>query len=70
VNVYAQGFKGVTCVLTGSNRAEITRLSQLPHVDLAFDKNTDLRVLAEAIRKTADTAATKQEAANQAANQG
>lgn len=44
-----RGFKGVICLLTGSNQKEINRLSHLPHVDLAYGKSTDLRVLAEKI---------------------
>lgn len=45
------GYTGVICMLTGSNRAEVNRLSELPHIDLAFDKNSDLRIIAEHIHK-------------------
>jgi hypothetical protein len=49
----ADGFVGVTCVLTGSNRTEVNRLSELPQIQLVFAKDTDLRIMAEQILKLA-----------------
>ena len=38
----ARGFKGVTCVLTGSSKGEVARLGALPHVDVCAEKGTPI----------------------------
>ena len=41
----ARGFKGVTCVLTGSSKGEVARLGALPHVDVCAEKGTPITAL-------------------------
>ena len=42
----AEGFDGVVCILTGAHRKRVEELSILPHVDLAFEKTGDLKLIA------------------------
>lgn len=44
-----KGFKGVTCILTGAHRDKVAELSAAPGVDLAFEKNQDIKQIANAL---------------------
>ena len=47
----AEGFRGVTCILTGASLDEMDSLRQKPGVDLVFAKGSPLSAIAESIRR-------------------
>ena len=47
----AEGFRGVTCILTGASLEEMESLRWKAGVDLVFAKGTSLAEMGEAIRK-------------------
>ena len=50
-NLRDEGFEGVICMLTGSNRNVVEELLNLAHVDLAFEKGGNLKSIADALSR-------------------
>ena len=48
--LHERGFRGVTCVLSGSDEEVIEQISSLPGVDMAFEKGASLKTIAACIR--------------------
>ena len=48
--LYERGFRGVTCILTGSTEEEVADIARKPGVDMAFEKGANSKTIAACIR--------------------